>query len=54
MERNCLELKLWTPHGYAIVAEHGFDTRGLMKKWKDYDITLKKDELLFLDIITNE
>lgn len=36
-----------TPHGYAIVVPHGFDTRELMKEWKDYDITLKKDELLF-------
>lgn len=43
-----------TPHGYAIVVEHGFDTRELMEKWKDYDITLKKDELLFLDMITNK
>lgn len=43
-----------TPHGYAVIAEHGFDTRELMKKWKDYDITLKKDELLFLDMITNK
>ena len=42
-----------TPHGYAIVVPHGFDTRELMEKWKDYDITLKKDELLFLDMITN-
>ena len=42
-----------TPHGYAIIVPHGFDTRGLMEKWKDYDITLKKDELLFLDMITN-
>lgn len=42
-----------TPHGYAIIAPHGFDTRKLMEKWKDYDITLKKDELLFLDMITN-
>lgn len=41
-----------TPHGYAIVCEHGFDTRKLMEKWKDYDITLKKDELLFLSMIT--
>lgn len=31
----------------------GFDTRELMEKWKNYDITLKKDELLFLDMITN-
>lgn len=40
-----------TPHGYAIVVPHGFDTRKLMEKWKDYDITLKKDGLLFLDMI---
>lgn len=39
-----------TPNGYAIVCEHGFDTRKLMEKWKDYDITLKRDGLLFLDI----
>lgn len=37
-----------TPHGYAIVVPHGFDTRELIEKWKDYDITLKRDELLFL------
>ena len=43
-----------TPHGYAIVVLHGFDTRELMKKWKDYDIILKKDRLLFLDMITKE
>lgn len=43
-----------TPHGYTIIVPHGFDTRELMEKWKDYDITLKKDELLFLDMITNK
>lgn len=43
-----------TPHGYAIVVPHGFDTRKLMEKWKGYDITLKKDGLLFLDMITNK
>lgn len=43
-----------TPYGYAIIVPHGFDTRKLMEKWKDYDITLKKDELLFLDMITNK
>lgn len=42
-----------TPNGFAIVVEHGFDTRELLKKWKDVDITLKKDELLFLDMIKN-
>lgn len=43
-----------TPHGYAIIVPYGFDTRELMEKLKDYDITLKKDELLFLDMITNK
>lgn len=43
-----------TPHGYAVVVPRGFDTRELMEEWKDYDITLKKDELLFLDMITKE
>lgn len=49
IDMNCHK----TPHGFAIVVPHGFDTRELMEKWKDYDITLKKDELLFLDMITN-
>ena len=39
-----------TPNGYAIVVDHGFDTRELIKKWENYDITLKRDELLFLDM----
>lgn len=39
-----------TPNGYAIVVNHGFDTRELMSKYKDYDITLKRDDLLFMDI----
>lgn len=46
--------KYKTPHGYAIVVPHGFNTRELIEKWKDYDITLKRDELLFLDMITKE
>lgn len=43
-----------TLHGYAIVVPHGFDTRELIEKWKDYDITLKRDKSLFLDMITKE
>ena len=46
--------KYKTTNGYAIIIPHCFDTRVLMEKWKDYDITLKKDELLFLDMITNK
>lgn len=41
-----------TPNGYAIIVPHRFDTRELMEKWKDYDITLKKDGLIFMDMIT--
>lgn len=43
-----------TPHGYAIVVPHSFDTRKLIEKWKNYDVTLKRDGLLFLDMITKE
>lgn len=42
--------KYKTPNGFAIIVEHGFDTRELMEKWKDYNVTLKKDALLFLDM----
>jgi hypothetical protein len=37
-----------TPHGYAIIVDHGFDTRELMEKWGDI-ITLKRDDLLCID-----
>ena len=43
-----------TPNGYAIVCSHGFDTRNLMRKWINYDITLKRDDMLFIDICVNE
>ena len=39
-----------TPNGFAVVVKHGFDTRELMNKYKQY-VTLKKDEMLFLDIM---
>lgn len=34
-----------TPNGYAIVVNHGFDTRELMKTWPE-NVTLKRDDLL--------
>ena len=43
-----------TPHGYAIAIPHGFDTRKLMDKWKEQDISLHKERLLFLDMITKK
>ena len=36
-----------TPHGYAIVVDHGFDIRKLKEDWPD--VTLKKDDLLCCD-----
>ena len=33
-----------TPHGYAIITDHGFDTRELLKN-RDY-VTLKRDDML--------
>lgn len=43
-----------TPHGYAVVVGRRFDTRELMEKWKDHDIRLMKDCVLFLDIKEKE
>lgn len=34
-----------TPNGYALIAEHGFDCRELIEKYKDV-ITLKRDDFL--------
>ena len=34
-----------TPHGYAVIVEHGFDTRKLFEKWTE-DVTLKRDDML--------
>lgn len=33
-----------TPHGYAVIADHGFDTREILKD-RDY-VTLKRDDML--------
>lgn len=33
-----------TPNGYAIIVEHGFDIRALMKNWNSI-VTLKRDDL---------
>ena len=34
-----------TPHGYAVITSHGFDTRELMEKWENI-VALKRDDLL--------
>ena len=36
-----------TPHGYAIITEHGFDTRELVKKWPE--VGIKRDDLLCIN-----
>lgn len=36
-----------TPHGYAVIVEHGFDTRKLLEKWGK-DIELKRDDMLLV------
>lgn len=37
-----------TPHGYAIIVTHGFDTREILKNREDY-VTLKRDDMLCYD-----
>ncbi len=36
-----------TYHNFAVIADHGFDIRELMKKWGDV-ASLKRDDLLFV------
>lgn len=42
-----------TPHGYAVVIDHGFDCREFAEKWKEY-VTIKKDDMLCLAWQTKE
>lgn len=37
-----------TPHGYALIVPHGFDTRELLEKWGNI-VTLKRDDMLIVD-----
>ncbi len=43
-------LKVKTPNGYAVVTDHGFDTRKLLLKWED--VELKRDGFLFMEADT--
>lgn len=38
-----------TPHGYGILASHGFDTRKLYEKWDRGETECKKDDLMCVD-----
>ena len=42
----------FTPNGYAIVTNRGFDTRKLFEKWTD-NVTLKRDAMLCFSWHTN-
>lgn len=42
-----------TPNGYAVIAEHGFDTKGISDKYNNV-ITLHKDGLLFMGMTRNK
>lgn len=42
-----------TPHGYAIICNHGFDSREIMNIWNNI-ATIKKDDLLCANWITKE
>lgn len=45
---NTLEVKCKkTVHGYAVITNHGFDTRELLKKWAECEN--KKDGMLLVD-----
>ena len=37
-----------TKNAYAVITSRGFDTRELMKRWKDTDVTLKRDAMLYV------
>lgn len=34
-----------TPHGYAVIVQHGFDTRKLLAVWGE-NVSLKRDDLI--------
>lgn len=38
-----------TVTGFAVVVKHGFDTRNLLKKWKN--VELKRDDMLLVDFV---
>lgn len=38
-----------TPHGYGVLASHGFDTRKLYGKWDRSETACKKDDLICVD-----
>ena len=40
-----------TPHGYAIICSHGFDSREIMDRWSSI-ATIKKDDLLCFNWVT--
>ena len=37
-----------TKNAFAVVTSRGFDTRELMERWKNTDVTLKRDAMLYI------
>lgn len=47
LTNNAVDIATYpTPHGYAVIVDRGFDTRGLYQKWRLDEVTLKRDDLL--------
>lgn len=42
-----------TPHGYAVICDHGFDVRPVMSEWGSM-ATLKRDDMLCVDWVVND
>lgn len=40
-----------TPNGYAVIVEHGFDTRLIFEKWDKNIVSLKRDDLICINWI---
>ena len=43
-----------TKNAFAVVTSRGFDTRELMKRWKNTDVTLKRDAMLYVKCETKK
>lgn len=56
IENLCPDVKIHTYktlHGYAVIIDHGFDTRKLFEKWTE-NVALKRDDMLLVCWATKE
>lgn len=48
-DNNSIEIDIHkTINGYAVIVNHGFDTRRIMEKWKSKGVELKRDDMLLV------